>query len=180
MGRFGDPEDLLGTVLWLLSPASSFVTGAVIPIDGGFAARRGLTFRSSPVDADMKSICVICVSSSAQNTGSVLTGWFPDKKEHWQNRCYFCRRKTCRRVLETKPAFFEVSENIEVVRMLKLTPVKAYLEQIASIAPRSKAHLHPVAPPFRSLQVSILSRSIFCIEFASMKLSMVDTVTSAA
>ncbi|MFN7623183.1 MAG: SDR family oxidoreductase [Acidobacteriota bacterium] len=42
MGRFGDPEDLLGTVLWLLSPASSFVTGAVIPIDGGFAAFAGV------------------------------------------------------------------------------------------------------------------------------------------
>ncbi|MFN9743222.1 MAG: SDR family oxidoreductase, partial [Acidobacteriota bacterium] len=42
MGRLGDPEDLLGTVLWLLSPASSFVTGAVIPIDGGFAAFAGV------------------------------------------------------------------------------------------------------------------------------------------
>ncbi len=37
MGRFGDPEDLLGTVLWLLSPASAFVTGIVVPVDGGFA-----------------------------------------------------------------------------------------------------------------------------------------------
>jgi len=42
MGKFGDPEDLLGTVLWLLSPASSFVTGAVIPIDGGFSAFSGV------------------------------------------------------------------------------------------------------------------------------------------
>ena len=42
MGRFGDPEDLLGTVLWLLSPASSFVTGTVIPIDGGFSAFSGV------------------------------------------------------------------------------------------------------------------------------------------
>jgi NAD(P)-dependent dehydrogenase (short-subunit alcohol dehydrogenase family) len=42
MGRFGDPADLLGTVLWLLSPASAFVTGTVIPIDGGFAAFAGV------------------------------------------------------------------------------------------------------------------------------------------
>jgi len=42
MGRFGDPEDLLGTVLWLLSPASKFVNGTVIPIDGGFAAFSGV------------------------------------------------------------------------------------------------------------------------------------------
>jgi NAD(P)-dependent dehydrogenase (short-subunit alcohol dehydrogenase family) len=42
MGRFGDPEDLLGAVLWLLSPASAFVTGAVIPIDGGFSAFSGV------------------------------------------------------------------------------------------------------------------------------------------
>jgi len=42
MGRFGTPEDLLGAVLWLLSPASSFVTGAVIPIDGGFGAFSGV------------------------------------------------------------------------------------------------------------------------------------------
>jgi NAD(P)-dependent dehydrogenase (short-subunit alcohol dehydrogenase family) len=42
MGRFGKPEDLLGAVLWLLSPASSFVTGAVIPVDGGFGAYSGV------------------------------------------------------------------------------------------------------------------------------------------
>jgi NAD(P)-dependent dehydrogenase (short-subunit alcohol dehydrogenase family) len=42
MGRFGDPEDLLGTVLWLLSPASAFVTGVVVPIDGGFSAFSGV------------------------------------------------------------------------------------------------------------------------------------------
>jgi NAD(P)-dependent dehydrogenase (short-subunit alcohol dehydrogenase family) len=42
MGRFGTPADLLGAVLWLLSPASAFVTGAVIPIDGGFAAFSGV------------------------------------------------------------------------------------------------------------------------------------------
>jgi NAD(P)-dependent dehydrogenase (short-subunit alcohol dehydrogenase family) len=42
MKRFGKPEDLLGAVLWLLSPASEFVTGAVIAIDGGFSAFSGV------------------------------------------------------------------------------------------------------------------------------------------
>jgi NAD(P)-dependent dehydrogenase (short-subunit alcohol dehydrogenase family) len=42
MKRFGSPEDLLGAVLWLLSPAAEFVTGAVIPIDGGFSAFSGV------------------------------------------------------------------------------------------------------------------------------------------
>jgi len=42
MKRFGEPEDLLGTVLWLLSPASAFVTGIVVPVDGGFSAFGGV------------------------------------------------------------------------------------------------------------------------------------------
>jgi NAD(P)-dependent dehydrogenase (short-subunit alcohol dehydrogenase family) len=42
MGRFGNPEDLLGAVLWLVSPAAEFVTGAVIPVDGGFSAYSGV------------------------------------------------------------------------------------------------------------------------------------------
>jgi NAD(P)-dependent dehydrogenase (short-subunit alcohol dehydrogenase family) len=42
MGRFGEPEDLLGTLLWLLSPASGFVTGIVVPVDGGFSAFGGV------------------------------------------------------------------------------------------------------------------------------------------
>lgn len=42
MGRFGTPQDLVGTVLWLLSPASAFVTGIVVPIDGGFSAFSGV------------------------------------------------------------------------------------------------------------------------------------------
>jgi len=42
MGRFGLPEDLLGSVLWLVSPASSFVSGVVVPIDGGFSAYSGV------------------------------------------------------------------------------------------------------------------------------------------
>ena len=42
MGRFGTPEDLLGAMLWLLSPASQFVTGIVLPLDGGFSAYSGV------------------------------------------------------------------------------------------------------------------------------------------
>lgn len=42
MGRFGEPDDLIGTIIWLASPASAFVTGAVIPIDGGFSAFAGV------------------------------------------------------------------------------------------------------------------------------------------
>ena len=38
MGRYGKPEELLGTVIWLLSGASQFVSGAVVPIDGGFSS----------------------------------------------------------------------------------------------------------------------------------------------
>jgi NAD(P)-dependent dehydrogenase (short-subunit alcohol dehydrogenase family) len=42
MNRFGNPEDLLGATLWLLSPAASFVTGTIVPIDGGFHAYSGV------------------------------------------------------------------------------------------------------------------------------------------
>jgi len=42
MGRFGKPDDLLGVVLWLLSPLSAFVTGIVVPVDGGFSAYSGV------------------------------------------------------------------------------------------------------------------------------------------
>lgn len=42
MARFGTPDELIGAVMWLLSPASSFVTGVVIPIDGGFSAFSGV------------------------------------------------------------------------------------------------------------------------------------------
>ena len=42
MGRFGDPEDLIGTVLWLLSPSAAFVHGVVVPVDGGFSAFSGV------------------------------------------------------------------------------------------------------------------------------------------
>lgn len=42
MRRFGDPADLVGTVVWLASPASAFVTGIVVPVDGGFSAFSGV------------------------------------------------------------------------------------------------------------------------------------------
>lgn len=42
MNRFGTPEDLFGAVMWLVSPASAFVTGIVVPIDGGFSAFSGV------------------------------------------------------------------------------------------------------------------------------------------
>ena len=38
MARFGQPEELVGAVLWLSSDAASFVTGSVVAIDGGFTA----------------------------------------------------------------------------------------------------------------------------------------------
>jgi NAD(P)-dependent dehydrogenase (short-subunit alcohol dehydrogenase family) len=40
--RLGEPQDLIGTLLWLVSPASSFVTGVVVPVDGGFSAYSGI------------------------------------------------------------------------------------------------------------------------------------------
>lgn len=42
MGRFGNPEDLIGTLLWLVSDASRFVTGVIVPVDGGFSAYSGV------------------------------------------------------------------------------------------------------------------------------------------
>jgi NAD(P)-dependent dehydrogenase (short-subunit alcohol dehydrogenase family) len=42
MGRFGDAEELVGTMVWLCSDASRFVTGTIIPVDGGFSAFSGV------------------------------------------------------------------------------------------------------------------------------------------
>jgi NAD(P)-dependent dehydrogenase (short-subunit alcohol dehydrogenase family) len=42
MARLGTPDDLVGTLLWLASPASAFVTGIVVPVDGGFSAFGGV------------------------------------------------------------------------------------------------------------------------------------------
>jgi len=41
-GRFGEPEELVGTVVWLCSPAARFVNGVVVPVDGGFGAFGGV------------------------------------------------------------------------------------------------------------------------------------------
>ncbi|MDD5063926.1 MAG: SDR family oxidoreductase [Phycisphaerae bacterium] len=42
MGKFGQPDELVGTALWLLSDAAKFVTGIVVPVDGGFSAFSGV------------------------------------------------------------------------------------------------------------------------------------------
>jgi len=42
LGRFGDPEELIGTVVWLLSDSARFVHGVVVPVDGGFNAFSGV------------------------------------------------------------------------------------------------------------------------------------------
>ena len=42
LGRYGDPDDLVGTAIWLASDASRFVTGIVVPVDGGFSAYSGV------------------------------------------------------------------------------------------------------------------------------------------
>jgi NAD(P)-dependent dehydrogenase (short-subunit alcohol dehydrogenase family) len=41
-GRFGVPEDVIATLIWLCSPGAAFVNGAVIPVDGGFSAFSGV------------------------------------------------------------------------------------------------------------------------------------------
>jgi NAD(P)-dependent dehydrogenase (short-subunit alcohol dehydrogenase family) len=43
MGRLGDPQELIGALLWLAdNDSSSFVTGTIIPVDGGFSAYSGV------------------------------------------------------------------------------------------------------------------------------------------
>ena len=42
MARYGDPEELMATVIWLLSPGSQFVHGTTVPVDGGFVAFSGV------------------------------------------------------------------------------------------------------------------------------------------
>lgn len=42
MGRLGAPDDLVGAALWLVGPAAPFVTGVVVPVDGGFSAYSGV------------------------------------------------------------------------------------------------------------------------------------------
>lgn len=42
MGRYGTPDELIGTLIWLISDAAKFVTGIVVPVDGGFSAFSGV------------------------------------------------------------------------------------------------------------------------------------------
>jgi len=42
LGKLGNPDDLISTIFWLLSEHSSFITGATIPVDGGFSAYNGI------------------------------------------------------------------------------------------------------------------------------------------
>lgn len=42
MGRFGEPDELIGTLLYLVSDLSKFVTGVIVPVDGGFNAYSGV------------------------------------------------------------------------------------------------------------------------------------------
>jgi NAD(P)-dependent dehydrogenase (short-subunit alcohol dehydrogenase family) len=41
-GRFGVPDDLIGTLIWLRGPGASFINGIVVPVDGGFGAFSGM------------------------------------------------------------------------------------------------------------------------------------------
>jgi NAD(P)-dependent dehydrogenase (short-subunit alcohol dehydrogenase family) len=41
-GRFGEPDELVATAVWLCGPGAGFVTGVVVPVDGGFSAYAGV------------------------------------------------------------------------------------------------------------------------------------------
>jgi NAD(P)-dependent dehydrogenase (short-subunit alcohol dehydrogenase family) len=41
-GRFGEADELIGTLIWLCSPGASFVNGVIVPVDGGFAVYSGI------------------------------------------------------------------------------------------------------------------------------------------
>ena len=41
-GRYGEPEDLLSTLVWLAGDGAKFITGIVVPVDGGFQAFSGV------------------------------------------------------------------------------------------------------------------------------------------
>ena len=59
-GRFGEPREVSDAVVWLSGPAAAFVTGAVIPVDGGFDAFSGiLSLRSLPYEGRTQAACAI-------------------------------------------------------------------------------------------------------------------------
>jgi len=41
-GRFGEPHELLSTLIWLCGPGASFINGVVVPVDGGFSTYSGV------------------------------------------------------------------------------------------------------------------------------------------
>lgn len=42
MAKFGEPEDLISTIQWLVAPSSAFVHGIIVPVDGGFSSFSGV------------------------------------------------------------------------------------------------------------------------------------------
>jgi len=41
-GRFGEPQDLISTLIWLVGPGAKMITGVIVPVDGGFSAFSGV------------------------------------------------------------------------------------------------------------------------------------------
>jgi NAD(P)-dependent dehydrogenase (short-subunit alcohol dehydrogenase family) len=56
VGRLGTPEDVATAVLYLASPAASFVTGSIVMVDGGWTAGGGITWSGSAESPDSKTV----------------------------------------------------------------------------------------------------------------------------